>query len=237
MDPPWQNASVDRMEHYRTLDLYDLFRIPILDLLRTAEVRGQPGIVAVWITNRAKIKRVVIEKLFPAWGLELAAHWTWLKVTTGGEPVLSLNNRHRKPYEGILIGRQKQQKEQMSSGKGQAFDSGSNKRLLVSVPGQHSRKPSLMKLLEEEFFPRTDTPPSDLVSCPDSIVGDNQPSTRIPLNQLELFARNLEEGVLSWGNEPIRHQYCGRTSSNPYTVQDGYLVTLDPCAVGQCNSG
>ncbi|KAG0299788.1 Methyltransferase-like protein 4 [Dissophora globulifera] len=86
MDPPWQNASVDRMAHYDTLDLYDLFKIPIPELLRvkrdkkTEEESHQDGVVAVWITNRAKVKRIVVEKLFPAWGLELVAQWYWLKV-------------------------------------------------------------------------------------------------------------------------------------------------------------
>jgi len=88
MDPPWQNASVDRMSHYGTMDLYDLFKIPVPDLLRTErrastedEQQECGGIVAVWVTNRAKVKRVVVEKLFPSWGLELVAHWYWLKVS------------------------------------------------------------------------------------------------------------------------------------------------------------
>lgn len=88
MDPPWQNASVDRMSHYGTMDLYDLFKIPVPDLLRTKcregteeEQQKHGGIVAVWVTNRAKVKKVVVEKLFPSWGLELVAHWYWLKVS------------------------------------------------------------------------------------------------------------------------------------------------------------
>lgn len=85
MDPPWQNASVDRMGHYGTFDLYELFKIPIPDLLSpivnaNGSQEGGGGVVAVWITNRAKIRKVVVEKLFPAWGLELVAHWYWLKV-------------------------------------------------------------------------------------------------------------------------------------------------------------
>lgn len=83
MDPPWQNASVDRRSRYKTLDLYDLFKIPIPELLRKVDelnTKTSP-IVAVWITNRSKINRFVVEKLFPAWGLKLVAHWYWLKVT------------------------------------------------------------------------------------------------------------------------------------------------------------
>ncbi|KAF9206240.1 Methyltransferase-like protein 4 [Haplosporangium sp. Z 27] len=100
MDPPWQNASVDRMAHYGTLDLYDLFKIPIPELLRSPTQQSltgecKPGgIVAVWITNRAKVKKVVLEKLFPAWGLEFVAHWSWLKVCqVGKETPMDRNNK------------------------------------------------------------------------------------------------------------------------------------------------
>ncbi|KAG0006266.1 Methyltransferase-like protein 4 [Entomortierella chlamydospora] len=190
MDPPWQNASVDRMAHYGTLDLYDLFKIPILDLLGAPKEQdltdesGSRGIVAVWITNRAKVKKVVVEKLFPAWGLEFVAQWSWLKITTGGEPVLSLENGHRRAYEGVLIGKQKR-----------------------------------------EFFPKSCVPSPDSTSDLTAPVASGDEYTTIkPLNRLELFARNLEEGVLSWGNEPIRYQYCGRGSEDTGITQDGYLV-------------
>ncbi|KAF9585769.1 Methyltransferase-like protein 4 [Lunasporangiospora selenospora] len=127
MDPPWQNASVDRMSHYNTMDLYDLFKVPVMELVRqpitddehldarvdqandsstTPELLEpttvEGSIVAVWITNRAKIKRVVLEKLFPAWGLEYIDHWTWLKVQC-----LRLAIRVHRDYfsHGILNGR------------------------------------------------------------------------------------------------------------------------------------
>ncbi|GJJ76339.1 N(6)-adenine-specific DNA methyltransferase [Entomortierella parvispora] len=218
MDPPWQNASVDRLSRYNTLDLYDLFKIPISGLLRNDDLAGARAspVVAVWITNRRKVRRFVVEKLFPAWGLKLVARWYWLKITTQGEPVLDLSNTHRKAYEGILIGRRVCPQD--SLGKNDANPgnelelplafledniSEMNKRLVVSVPGQHSRKPTLGTLLRKEFFKGAD----------------------YTINQLELFARNLEEGVVSWGNEPLRYQYCGRdTTSGP--KYDGYL---HPC--------
>lgn len=129
---------------------------------------------------------------------------------------MGLNNTHRKAYEGILIGRRVcsssslRKSESHSSielGQPTAFPEGNlpetSKRLLVSIPSQHSRKPILGALLTKEFFNEADH-------------GGNQ------LNQLELFARSLEEGVVSWGNEPLRYQYCGRdTKSGP--KYDGYL--------------
>ncbi|KAF9415509.1 Methyltransferase-like protein 4 [Podila epigama] len=216
MDPPWQNASVDRMSHYGTLDLYELFKIPIPALLK------EDGIVAIWITNRAKVKRVVIEKLFPAWGLTWVAHWFWLKVTTHGETVLDLKNAHRRPYEGILIGRRVQtnsfedKQDQSSSRQANSAPTTLSKKLLVSIPSQHSRKPSIATLLSQEFLS-----PSE--------QGSEGPQT------LELFARSLEEGIVSWGNEPIRFQYCGRRNDSHASsaldgepVQDGFLVP-DEC--------
>ncbi|ORZ12070.1 MT-A70-domain-containing protein [Lobosporangium transversale] len=224
MDPPWQNASVDRMSHYRTMDLYELFKIPIPDLLK-ANGSNVGGIVAVWITNKAKVKRVVVEKLFPAWGLDLVAHWFWLKVTTKGEPVLSLSNSHRRAYEGVLIGRQRQGSKLSNKTMHETSASNPVNRLLVSIPAQHSRKPSLNALIEEEFFT------SKLESRADrdrNAYVDSEALVKKPLYRLELFARNLEEGVLSWGNEPLRYQYCGRGASNSQVVQDGYLI---PCPI------
>ncbi|CAO3572493.1 unnamed protein product [Mortierella alpina] len=237
MDPPWQNASVDRMSHYGTMDLYDLFKIPVPDLLRTKrrastedEQQECGGIVAVWVTNRAKVKRVVVEKLFPAWGLELVAHWYWLKVTTKGVPVLSLENKHRRAYEGIIIGRKISQKIPASpQNSSDATPSGIERRILVSVPSQHSRKPSIFKILENEFFPQSNATAHDKVSPWDVVADPDQVAKQackasVTLNRLELFARNLEEAVISWGNEPIRYQYCGRGSESTGPVQDGFFV-------------
>ncbi|KAG0295447.1 Methyltransferase-like protein 4 [Linnemannia gamsii] len=220
MDPPWQNASVDRMGHYGTFDLYELFKIPIPDLLSpitssNGSKEGKGGVVAVWITNRAKIRKVVVEKLFPAWGLELVAHWYWLKVTTHGEPVLSLENNHRRPYEGILVGKRKAPIPSIPSGavtgaEAAPTETGQSRKLIVSVPSQHSRKPSIIGLLTEEYLQEAQT-----------TVSSQETVHKIP-RRLELFARTLEEGVLSWGNEPFKYQYYGRGSAP--LVQDGYLV-------------
>jgi hypothetical protein len=76
---------VDRLSRYKTLDPYDLFKIPIPDLLKVDAEGGRvaPQVVAVWITNKDKIKKIVVEKLFAAWDLELVGHWYWLKVRKG----------------------------------------------------------------------------------------------------------------------------------------------------------
>lgn len=98
------------------------------------------SIVAVWVTNRPKYKRFLIDKLFPAWDLELLGEWYWLKMTTAGDPVMPLNSTHRKPYELLLVAKRK-------SG------SGSNippKQLFASLPSRsHSRKPPLNDLFAQ----------------------------------------------------------------------------------------
>ncbi|KAF9430503.1 Methyltransferase-like protein 4 [Entomortierella beljakovae] len=209
MDPPWQNASVDRMDHYQTMDLYDLFKIPIPDLLRPYSYQDTTsGIVAVWITNRAKI-------------------------TTGGEPVLSLENTHRRAYEGILIGKQKSWSSQVSASPSEINDTPSNElqKLLVSVPAQHSRKPSLNVILEKEFFSMNHVHHLKPMPADSTKVSNSVPKIFKPLRKLELFARNLEEGVFSWGNEPIRYQYCGRHSNNKEYIQDGYFIPSNESAL------
>lgn len=143
------------------------------------------------------------------------------KVTTHGEPVLSLESRHRRPYEGILIGTRisscntsasASTAELPETDKNNASPLSAKKKLLVSVPSQHSRKPSIAQLLEQEFLPPN--------------AGHNSSQDEGP-KRLELFARNLEEGFVSWGNEPIRYQYCGRRlSKGKLDVHDGFLVPM-----------
>ncbi|CAM0138223.1 hypothetical protein VKS41_001464 [Umbelopsis sp. WA50703] len=134
VDPPWPNKSAHRSSQYTTLDIYALFEIPLPKLM------AAESIVAVWVTNRPKYKRFLIDKLFPAWDLELLGEWYWLKMTTAGDPVMPLNSTHRKPYELLLVAKRKS-------------ESGSNvpeKQLFASLPSRsHSRKPPLNDLFAQ----------------------------------------------------------------------------------------
>jgi hypothetical protein len=49
MDPPWPNASVARSKSYHTIDIYDLYKIPIHSLL------NHDGVIAIWITNHVRM--------------------------------------------------------------------------------------------------------------------------------------------------------------------------------------
>ncbi|KAI8144744.1 MT-A70-domain-containing protein [Fennellomyces sp. T-0311] len=149
MDPPWPNKSVRRSSKYETQDIYDLFQIPIPELL------AENGMVAVWVTNKPKFRRFVVDKLFKSWGLEQVGHWYWLKVTTSGVPVIPLDSPHRKPYEQLILGMP-------------GTSSIPRQHAIVSVPcRQHSRKPPLAPILNRylkenprclELFARCLTP-------------------------------------------------------------------------------
>ncbi|KAJ3306960.1 hypothetical protein HDV03_003285 [Kappamyces sp. JEL0829] len=89
MDPPWPNASVNRSRAARydtTLDIYDLFRLPIKSSL------ASDGIVGVWVTNKPRFHRFVLDKLFPAWGLRLLSTWVWIKIAGDGKLLFNLDN-------------------------------------------------------------------------------------------------------------------------------------------------
>ncbi|KAI8092651.1 MT-A70-domain-containing protein [Halteromyces radiatus] len=122
--------KVHRSSHYETQDIYDLYQIPISSMIHDG------SLIAVWVTNKPKFRRFVIEKLFKSWKVDCIGEWTWIKVTNHGEPVLPLNSTHRKPYEQLIIGRY--YKQQISS------SSFPYQHSIVSVPSKrHSRKPPL----------------------------------------------------------------------------------------------
>ncbi len=53
-------------------------------------LRTQEGVVALWVTNRERLRAFVQAELLPAWGLAPAAEWFWLKVTARGALVSPL---------------------------------------------------------------------------------------------------------------------------------------------------
>ncbi|KAI7849734.1 MT-A70-domain-containing protein [Circinella umbellata] len=194
MDPPWPNKSVRRSSKYETQDIYDLFQIPIPELL------APQGIVAVWVTNKPKFRRFIIDKLFKSWGLQEIGVWYWLKVTTKKELVIPFESPHRKPYEQLIYGIR-------------VTDINSNNKnnvkvsllprqhAIISVPcRRHSRKPPLDTILKP-YLP-------DDPKC------------------LELFARCLTPGWTSWGNECLKFQHDRffRTITPSFTTTTTTLI-------------
>ena len=160
MDPPWESKS--RGVRYKTCQLDQLLTLPVGELLAPG------GLCALWVTNDPKKQAFVLEKLFPEWGLQPCACWTWIKVTNEGEPVLPFGaQRPRLPYEKVLVARKPTDAEARSEDP--------KDRIFMAVPGAHSQKPFL-----DEFLP--------------------------PGPKLEVFARNLRPGWVSWGDEVLLFQ-------------------------------
>uniref|UniRef100_A0A7I4EZ53 Methyltransferase-like protein 2 n=1 Tax=Physcomitrium patens TaxID=3218 RepID=A0A7I4EZ53_PHYPA len=74
IDPPWENKSVHRKSLYPTLPNKYLLSLPVKQL-----AHADGALVALWITNREKLRHFAETELFPAWGVKMAAVWYWLK--------------------------------------------------------------------------------------------------------------------------------------------------------------
>ncbi|NXM54050.1 METL4 protein, partial [Illadopsis cleaveri] len=138
-------------------------------------------LVVMWVTNRQKHLRFVKDELYPHWSVKTLAEWHWVKITTAGEFVLPLDSLHKKPYEVLVLGRvHRDVKETLRKSEGVLPIP--EHQLIVSIPcGLHSHKPPLAAVLAEFIKPD--------VEC------------------LELFARNLQPGWTSWGNEVLKFQH------------------------------
>ncbi|KAK2546231.1 N(6)-adenine-specific methyltransferase METTL4 isoform X1 [Columba livia] len=138
-------------------------------------------LVVTWVTNRQKHLRFVKDELYPHWSVKTLAEWHWVKITRAGEFVLPLDSLHKKPYEVLVLGRvQGDIKEALR--KSEDVLPVPEHKLIVSIPcSLHSHKPPLTAVLAEFIKPD--------VEC------------------LELFARNLQPGWTSWGNEVLKFQH------------------------------
>nr|KAF6471814.1 methyltransferase like 4 [Molossus molossus] len=172
MDPPWQNKSVKRSNRYSYLSPLQIKQIPV------PKLAAPNCLVIIWVTNRQKHLRFVKEELYPLWSVEIVAEWHWLKITNSGEFVFPLDSPHKKPYEGLILGRF-QGKTALPLRNMLPIP---DHKLIVSVPCTlHSHKPPLAEVLKDYIKPDGE--------C------------------LELFARNLQPGWTSWGNEVLKFQH------------------------------
>ncbi|KAK4126155.1 MT-A70-domain-containing protein [Parathielavia appendiculata] len=149
LDPPWPNRSAKRKRsgagaYSPAPDLSSMHTL--LRQIPVASRLAPGGLVAVWVTNAARFADLLTRPrggLFAAeWNVELVGEWTWLKVTTQGEPVVGVGSGWRKPWERLLIARKRG---------GRAMQGGGlvPGKVIVSVPDVHSRKPNLRRLFEE----------------------------------------------------------------------------------------
>ncbi|NWJ01073.1 METL4 protein, partial [Crypturellus undulatus] len=139
-------------------------------------------LVVTWVTNRQKHLRFVKDELYPHWSVKTLAEWHWVKITRYGEFVFPLDSSHKKPYEVLVLGRVQGSIEEALSRKSEEVLPIPDHKLIVSVPcSLHSHKPPLTEVLAEFVKPDAE--------C------------------LELFARNLQPGWTSWGNEVLKFQH------------------------------
>ncbi|KAG7231156.1 hypothetical protein INR49_011987 [Caranx melampygus] len=139
-------------------------------------------LVVTWVTNRPSHLRFVRDELYPHWGVEVVAEWFWVKVTTSGQFVFPLDSPHKKPYEVLVLGRYRSSAETSTSSSEMSEVPVEDGLLIVSVPSAlHSQKPSLSEVLK--------------------------PYVGAGAVCLELFARSLQPGWTSWGNEVLKFQH------------------------------
>ncbi|XP_067403164.1 N(6)-adenine-specific methyltransferase METTL4 isoform X2 [Emydura macquarii macquarii] len=135
-------------------------------------------LVVTWVTNRQKHLRFVKEELYPHWSVKTLAEWHWVKITRSGEFVFPLDSSHKKPYEVLVLGRVQESIDLPLRKSDVEVLPIPDHKLIVSVPCTlHSHKPPLIEVLTEYIKPD--------VEC------------------LELFARYLQPGWTSWGNEVL----------------------------------
>nr|XP_046226940.1 N(6)-adenine-specific methyltransferase METTL4 [Scatophagus argus] len=147
-------------------------------------------LVVTWVTNRQSHLRFVLDELYPHWGVEVVAEWFWVKVTTSGQFVFPLDSHHKKPYEVLVLGRYRPPADDSTSSSEMAEVPVEDQRLIVSVPSAlHSQKPSLSEVLK--------------------------PYVGAEAKCLELFARSLQPGWTSWGNEVLKIQHTSYFTLTP----------------------
>ncbi|CAN1126859.1 Methyltransferase-like protein 2 [Linum perenne] len=174
IDPPWENGSAHQKLMYPTLPNRYFLSLPIKQL-----VHSDGALVALWVTNRERLRRFIEEELFPSWEVTYAATIFWLKVKPDGSLISDLDLFHHRPYECLLLG--------YCDGKGAGSEllqkmGPIEDKIVISIPGVYSRKPPIGELLQKHV-PGRETP-----RC------------------IELFAREMMARWTSWGNEPLRFQ-------------------------------
>ncbi|XP_026555128.1 methyltransferase-like protein 4 [Pseudonaja textilis] len=177
IDPPWENKSVKRSNRYGLLSHWQIKEIPVPAL-------AAPNcLVVTWVTNKQKHLQFVKNELYPHWSIHGVVEWFWVKITKSGEFVIPLDSLHKKPYEILVLGRvQRNTDVPLRLSEDEKCSAIPDQKLIVSVPCTfHSHKPPLTEILKEYTKPD--------VEC------------------LELFARNLQPGWTSWGNEVLKFQH------------------------------
>ncbi|PWZ56257.1 Methyltransferase-like protein 2 [Zea mays] len=139
VDPPWENGCVRQKEVYPTLPNKNFLYLPVQQLARPTG-----ALLVLWITNREKLQAFVEKKLLPSWGVEDSTVFYWLKVKPDGSLIGDLDLFHHRPYECFLLG---YINGNANAKQGSNFKLLERSQVIMSVPGAHSRKPPLERIL------------------------------------------------------------------------------------------
>ncbi|KAJ9567183.1 hypothetical protein OSB04_003149 [Centaurea solstitialis] len=140
VDPPWENSSASQKLKYPTLPNRYFLSLPIK---RLAHADG--ALVALWVTNKEKLRVFVEKDLFPKWGVKYMATHYWLKVKSDGSLIGELDLFHHRPYECLVLGYCFPKDEDSECFlKHKSIPDG---QVLLSIPGDYSRKPPIGEML------------------------------------------------------------------------------------------
>ncbi|KAH6614914.1 MT-A70-domain-containing protein [Boeremia exigua] len=189
LDPPWPNRSAKRKGVYEQIGGMPYLKNMLHRMDLDSYIENN-ALVGIWITNKPALRDHVLGAggLFETWNVGLIEEWIWVKTTTKGEPMFDIDDVMRKPYEVLLLGR-----AAPNSWTTMTHAPKPRKRVIAAVPDVHSRKPSLKALLEPYMPDPTD------------------------YNALEVFARYLVAGWMSWGNEVLKYNSDVYWAKHPNT--------------------
>ncbi|KAF8409908.1 hypothetical protein HHK36_002427 [Tetracentron sinense] len=136
IDPPWENRAARQKSVYPTLPNRYFLSLPVKQLTHT-----EGALVALWVTNREKLRVFVEKELFPSWGVRYVATFYWLKVKADGSLIGELDLFHHRPYECLLMGYC--HGEVMDPNCQLSFRCPQDNQVIISVPGDYSRKPPI----------------------------------------------------------------------------------------------
>lgn len=130
LDPPWKNKSVSRGKKYLTNSM------KLLENLRLECITASEGVIAIWITNNARVREYV-DEFMEKRGFSHRATWEWLKIAANGEPVVPFGNCHKMPSEKLLFF-------------SRTFVTELCNTTFATIPTRvHSQKPAIYALLEQ----------------------------------------------------------------------------------------
>lgn len=214
IDPPWENKSVKRGTKYSFLPLWQIKNLPVCDLA------ANMALVGVWVTNKQKYRKFVIEELFPSWSCKLVAEWHWVKVTRKGEMVFDLDSTHKKPYEPLLIGQfvkkiQSFEPRTNIISEREEFNNGTDETTVCPAVESNVGTETGVSLRSCYESSERSLPQHQVICSVPCTLHSRKP----PLNDIfreylpdnakciELFARNLLPNWTSWGNEALKYQH------------------------------